>query len=61
VLGPLIFALAVAIFGSSRPAVISLILFFIVGGVLLMRVNVAEGQRIAREEDAREASVPADI
>jgi len=52
ILGPLLFALAVVIFGSSRPAIISLIVFFIIGGYLLTRVNIAEGQRIAREEDA---------
>ncbi|MCK6579261.1 MAG: MFS transporter [Anaerolineae bacterium] len=52
ILGPLLFALAVAAFGSSRPAIISLIAFFIVGGYLLTRVNIEEGQRLAREEDA---------
>lgn len=55
IIGPLIFAGAVAIFGTSRPAIVSLILFFIIGGFLLMRVNVAEGQRVAREEDMRSA------
>jgi len=52
ILGPLLFALAVAVFGSSRPAIISLIAFFIIGGWLLARVNVEEGQRVAAEEDA---------
>ncbi len=52
ILGPLLFAGAVATFGSSRPAIISLIAFFIIGGYLLSRVNIKEGQRIAREEDA---------
>lgn len=50
--GPLLFALAVAIFGSSRPGVLSVILFFIVGGFLLTRVDVEEGRRMARAEDA---------
>jgi UMF1 family MFS transporter len=49
--GPLLFAAAVAVFGSSRPGVLSLILFFIVGGFLLTRVNVEEGRAIARAED----------
>ncbi len=49
--GPLLFAAAVAIFGSSRPGVLSLLLFFIVGGFLLTRVNVEEGRAIARAED----------
>jgi MFS family permease len=53
-IGPLIFSFAALNFGSSRPAILSLILFFIVGGYLLLRVNVDEGKRIAQEED-REA------
>jgi MFS transporter, UMF1 family len=56
IIGPLLFALAAALFGSSRPAIVSLVLFFIIGGWLLMRVNIGEGQRIAREEDAAQAS-----
>jgi UMF1 family MFS transporter len=51
-IGPLIFAFAAATFGSSRPAILALITFFIVGGYLLMRVNVEEGRRIAQDEDA---------
>jgi UMF1 family MFS transporter len=54
-LGPIVFAWAAATFDSSRPAVLSLVLFFIVGGYLLTRVNVAEGRRIAQEEDAQAA------
>jgi MFS transporter, UMF1 family len=50
-LGPLMFAGAVALFGSSRPGILSLIVLFVIGGFLLMRVNVAEGQRVARLED----------
>ncbi len=52
ILGPLFFALAGTIFGSSRPAVLSLIALFIVGGFILTRVNVAEGRRVAAAEDA---------
>jgi len=52
ILGPLAFAAAGALLGSSRPAILSLILFFFLGGYLLTRVNVTEGKRIAREEDA---------
>jgi UMF1 family MFS transporter len=52
ILGPVLFAGAVALFGSSRPAVLSLVLFFIVGIVLLGRVDVEAGQRIARAADA---------
>jgi MFS-type transporter involved in bile tolerance (Atg22 family) len=52
IIGPLLFAGAVIVFGSSRPAIISLIVFFVLGGYLLTRVNIAEGQRVAQEEDA---------
>jgi UMF1 family MFS transporter len=52
ILGPLVFAWAATTFNSSRPAVLSLILFFIVGGFLLIRVNVPEGRRVAQQEDA---------
>ncbi len=50
--GPLVFAWAAATFGSSRPAVLSLIAFFIIGGFLLTRVNIDEGKRVAHVEDA---------
>ncbi len=53
IMGPLLFAAAVALFDSSRPAVLSLIILFFVGIFLLTRVNVEEGRRVAREEDAR--------
>ncbi|MFH1329574.1 MAG: MFS transporter [Actinomycetota bacterium] len=49
--GPLLFAAAIAVFGSSRPAVLSVILFFVVGGWLLTRVDVEEGRRAAREAE----------
>jgi UMF1 family MFS transporter len=52
IIGPLLFAAAGIIFGSSRPAVLSLILIFLIGGFLLTRVNVEEGKRVARMEDA---------
>jgi len=50
-LGPLLFAGAIAVFGSSRPAVLSVIVFFVVGGWLLTRVDVEEGRRAAREAE----------
>jgi UMF1 family MFS transporter len=52
VIGPLLFALAVALLGSSRPAVLSLVVFFLLGGYLLTRVDIAAGQKVAAEEDA---------
>ena len=51
ILGPLVFAASAASFGSSRPAILSLVLFFIVGILLLGRVDVEAGRRAAREED----------
>jgi UMF1 family MFS transporter len=53
IIGPLMFAAAGVIFGSSRPAVLSLILLFLLGGFLLTLVNVEEGKRVAMLEDAR--------
>ncbi|HZN98837.1 MAG TPA: MFS transporter [Gemmatimonadales bacterium] len=51
IFGPLIFAGTIAATGSSRNAILSVILFFAVGAWLLSRVEVAEGQRIARAAD----------
>jgi len=45
--GPLIFAGAQTAFGSSRPAVLSVIAFFAIGGYLLTRVDVAAGRAAA--------------
>jgi MFS transporter, UMF1 family len=53
IFGPLIFSLVASAFGSSRPAILSIIVFFVLGGLLLLRVNVAAGQRAA--EDANHA------
>jgi len=54
VIGPLIFASAGVFLGSSRPAVLSIVIFFIIGGYLLTRVNVDEGVSVAKEEDKLE-------
>jgi UMF1 family MFS transporter len=52
ILGPLLFAAAGTLLGSSRPAVLGLIAFFIIGGLILTRVDVDEGKRVAQAEDA---------
>lgn len=57
IFGPLIFAGTIAATGSSRNAILSVILFFAVGALLLWPVNVQEGQRIARAAD--QATIPA--
>ena len=51
ILGPLVFALAVQGGGSSRVAILWVIAFFVVGGALLWRVDVAEGEQAARTAD----------
>lgn len=52
IIGPLLFAAAATAFDSSRPAVLSLIVLFFLGILLLRRVDVAEGRRVAEQEDA---------
>jgi UMF1 family MFS transporter len=49
--GPLLFFAAGIAFNNSRPAVLSLIVFFVVGIALLLSVKVEEGHRVAKEED----------
>jgi MFS transporter, UMF1 family len=51
ILGPLIFTLAIAMTGSSRNAILSVIVFFLVGGFILSFVDVEEGRRRARAEE----------
>ena len=49
--GPLVFAAVGQSMGTSRWGILSLVVFFVVGAVLLTRVNVAAGQELARDED----------
>jgi UMF1 family MFS transporter len=49
IFGPAVFAVTVALTGSSRNAILSLIAFFVAGAVLLSKVDVEQGQRAARE------------
>jgi MFS transporter, UMF1 family len=58
IFGPLIFAGTIAVSGSSRNAILSVILFFGVGALLLLRVDVSEGQRAARVADRAITSAP---
>lgn len=48
VLGPGVFALAASTTGSTRTAILSVLFFFVVGGFLLMRVDVEGGRETAR-------------
>jgi UMF1 family MFS transporter len=52
VIGPAVFASVISATGSSRPAILSLIVFFVAGGVLLTFVDVDEGRRRARQAEA---------
>ena len=58
ILGPAIFALAIAVTGSSRVAVLSVIAFFVVGAVLLLAVDVEEGRRAAERAGAETGAAP---
>jgi MFS transporter, UMF1 family len=51
ILGPLLFDIMIATSGSSRNAILSVIVFFVVGAALLWRVDVKQGQRVARERE----------
>jgi UMF1 family MFS transporter len=42
--GPAVFAASITLFGSSRAAVLSVILFFVLGAAVLLRVDVEEGE-----------------
>ena len=54
-LGSSVFGVMLILTGSSRPAILVLILFFVAGGLLLSRVDVERGRRAAREAEARAA------
>ncbi len=53
ILGPAVFSLVGLTADTSRPAILSIIAFFIIGGIILYFVDVDEGRRVAREAEAR--------
>jgi UMF1 family MFS transporter len=53
IVGPFLFAVVSQISGTSRLSVFALISFFIAGGVLLARVNIEEGMRVAAGENSK--------
>ena len=53
--GPLLFGATAAIAGSSRLAIASLVIFFVLGAFLLNRVDTEAGIAIAKAENAAEA------
>jgi UMF1 family MFS transporter len=53
IFGPAFFSVAILLTGSSRSALLSIILFFVAGGWLLARVDVPAGQARARAAETR--------
>ena len=51
-LGPMAFAFVLGTTGASRLAILSIIIFFVVGAFLLAKVDVGKGQQRAREAEA---------
>ena len=49
-IGPLVFAVAVQLTGTQRLAIVSLILFFVVGLALLSRVDVRKAMEEANQD-----------
>jgi UMF1 family MFS transporter len=61
IFGPLVFTVTIAMTGNMRNAILALIVFFVVGGVLLAFVDVSAGRKAARDaEDALRAVGPAE-
>jgi UMF1 family MFS transporter len=54
IFGPMVFGFVSQLAGHSRFSIVSVVIFFVVGAILLSRVDVEEGKRVARkaEEDA---------
>jgi MFS transporter, UMF1 family len=52
-IGSFVFATVLALTGSSRPAILTLVVFFALGAWLLSRVDVERGRRLAREAEAQ--------
>lgn len=57
VIGPAMFSLINQLTGNSRLAIISLVVFFLAGMLLLTKVDVERGISIAKAEDAKMISV----
>lgn len=51
IIGPTVFGLVGASMGSSRYAILALIPLFVIGGILLMAVDVKQGVAVAKAED----------
>ena len=53
IFGPLLFASVIGTTGSSRRAILSVVAFFALGGILLAFVNVRVGEQAARDAERR--------
>ncbi len=53
ILGPALFAALIGLTGSSRNAILCMVVFFVVGGLLLRRVDVTAGRAAARAAERR--------
>lgn len=51
-IGTMFYGLSLATLGDGRPAILSLIVFFALGALVLSRVDVERGRRLAREAEA---------
>ena len=49
VLGPLLMAIVSQLTGSARLSILSVIILFVIGGILLLFVNEAEGRRMVKD------------
>ena len=58
IFGSFLFAFIIAQTGTMRPAILSVIGFFIIGAVLLYLVDEEEGRRVARAAEAEMRPVP---
>ncbi len=53
VAGPFLFGLVSTLMGESRLSIVSLVIFFILGMIVLRKVNVERGIGVAQDEDKR--------
>lgn len=60
IFGPLLYAAAIALTGSSRNGILSVVVFFIAGAILLNMVDVDEGRRAARAAEEGTVELPGD-
>ena len=52
IFGPALFGAVIAVTGSGRKAIVTLVVFFVLGAAILLFVDVEDGQRVAREAEA---------